>query len=115
MYEYRATLLRVIDGDTLLIDIDLGFGIWMRNQTVRLYGINAPELKTPQGPVARDWLKEQLMGWTICVQTIKDKKEKYGRWLAKVLRTHPVHPELGDKECVNDQMVAAGMAVVARY
>ena len=46
MYEYRAKLLRVIDGDTVDVDIDLGFGVWMHKERIRLYGIDTPESRT---------------------------------------------------------------------
>jgi endonuclease YncB( thermonuclease family) len=46
MYEYRCQILRVVDGDTADIDIDLGFGVWMRKQRVRLYGVDTPESRT---------------------------------------------------------------------
>ena len=42
MYEYRCQVLRVVDGDTIDIDIDLGFGVWMRKQRVRLKGVDTP-------------------------------------------------------------------------
>ena len=43
MYEYRCKIVRVVDGDTVDVDIDLGFGIWMHKERVRLYGIDTPE------------------------------------------------------------------------
>ena len=46
MYEYKCTILRVVDGDTVDVDIDLGFGVWMRKQRIRLYGIDTPESRT---------------------------------------------------------------------
>ena len=46
MYEYRCKLIRVIDGDTMDIDIDLGFGVWLKGERVRLYGIDTPESRT---------------------------------------------------------------------
>ena len=46
MYEYKAKLLKVIDGDTVDVDIDLGFGIWMKNERVRIMGIDTPESRT---------------------------------------------------------------------
>ena len=46
MYEYRCKLRRVVDGDTVDIDIDLGFDIWLTNQRVRLYGVDTPESRT---------------------------------------------------------------------
>jgi len=45
MYEYRATLIRVIDGDTVDAKIDLGFDVWIKKR-IRLHGINAPESRT---------------------------------------------------------------------
>ena len=46
MYEYRAILCNVVDGDTVDVDIDLGFGIWMRDERVRIMGIDTPESRT---------------------------------------------------------------------
>ena len=46
MYEYKCEIVRVVDGDTVDVNIDLGFGIWMRNERVRLYGIDTPESRT---------------------------------------------------------------------
>ena len=46
MYEYKCKLVRVVDGDTIDVDIDLGFGVWMRNQRIRMYGIDTPESRT---------------------------------------------------------------------
>jgi endonuclease YncB( thermonuclease family) len=46
MYEYKCNLVRVIDGDTAVVDIDLGFGVWLRNESVRLSGIDCPESRT---------------------------------------------------------------------
>ena len=46
MYEYKCKIDRVVDGDTVDVDIDLGFGIWLRKERVRLYGIDTPECRT---------------------------------------------------------------------
>ena len=46
MYEYKTKLVRVVDGDTVDVDIDLGFGVWLRNQRIRIYGIDTPEKRT---------------------------------------------------------------------
>ena len=46
MYEYRARLVKVVDGDTVDVDIDLGFGIWMKDERVRIMGIDTPESRT---------------------------------------------------------------------
>ena len=46
MHEYRVNIVKVVDGDTVDVDIDLGFGIWMKNERVRLFGIDTPESRT---------------------------------------------------------------------
>ena len=46
MYEYKCRIDRVIDGDTVDVDIDLGFGLWLRKERVRMYGIDTPESRT---------------------------------------------------------------------
>ena len=46
MYEYRCKIRRVVDGDTVDIDIDLGFGVWLHKERVRIYGIDTPESRT---------------------------------------------------------------------
>ena len=43
MYEYKVNILKVVDGDTVDVDIDLGFGIWLKNERVRIMGIDTPE------------------------------------------------------------------------
>ena len=43
MYEYKCKIIKVIDGDTADVDIDLGFGVWMKKQRVRFYGVDTPE------------------------------------------------------------------------
>jgi micrococcal nuclease len=82
MFEYNAIITSVYDGDTVRADIDLGFGIWIRNQPLRIHGIDAPEMGTPEGLEARDFARGQLQGKTVKVKTLKDAKEKYGRYLA---------------------------------
>ena len=46
MYEYRAKTVKIVDGDTVDIDIDLGFDVWIRNQRIRLYKVDTPEKRT---------------------------------------------------------------------
>jgi micrococcal nuclease len=46
MYEYRIKIVKVIDGDTVDVDIDLGFGVWLKKERVRLFGIDTPESRT---------------------------------------------------------------------
>jgi len=93
MYEYRAIVLRVVDGDTVDVDIDLGFGIWMKRERVRMMGIDTPESRTRDkvekafGLAAKERLRELLpVGSTTVLKTEIDKKGedakgKFGRIL----------------------------------
>ena len=91
MYEYRATIVKVIDGDTVDVDIDLGFGIVLSNERVRIMGIDTPESRTRDkvekkfGLAAKARLKE-LLGKTCTLKTQinksgEDMKGKFGRIL----------------------------------
>lgn len=91
MYTYRATVLRVVDGDTVDVDLDLGFGIWLRNERVRIMGIDTPESRTTDevekvfGLAAKARLKE-LLGESAILKTQvakdgTDMKGKFGRIL----------------------------------
>jgi len=86
MYIYTATVVDVHDGDTITVDIDMGFGLIFRKQKLRLYGINAPELgdSSGEGIKARDILIGLVLNKPIIINTIKDEKEKYGRYLANI-------------------------------
>ena len=46
MYQYRCQIVRVVDGDTVDVDIDLGFSVWLKKQRIRMYGIDTPESRT---------------------------------------------------------------------
>ena len=85
MYTYRGEVKAVIDADTIDVLIDLGFGVHTM-QRLRLYGIDAPEMRTEAGKIAKEYVKSVLMGGDafkyVYVRTIKDKKDKYGRKLA---------------------------------
>jgi micrococcal nuclease len=86
MYTYTASVLKVIDGDTIEVDFDLGFGVWLRNQRIRLDGIDTPESRTSdkeekvRGTLSKDKLKE-ILGKDIRITTKIDPNEKYGRIL----------------------------------
>ena len=84
---YNAKVIKIYDGDTITCDIDCGFGIILRKQTIRLYGINTPEIRGENrkaGIESRDKLREKILNKDILLKTIKDKKGKYGRWLGIV-------------------------------
>lgn len=88
MYEYACTIKRVVDGDTVDCDIDLGFSIVLRDQRIRLHGIDAPESRTRDlvekkfGLAAKKFL-EIALERTACLTThmYKDERGKYGRIL----------------------------------
>ena len=89
-YLRRAKVLRVVDGDTVDIDIDLGFGVWMRKQRVRLYGVDTPESRTRDleekkfGMMAKKYVKGYLpIGTDQILRTHKDGKGKFGRILGE--------------------------------
>ena len=93
MFEYRCKLIKVIDGDTIDIDIDLGFGVWLRNQRIRMYGIDTPESRTRDleekkyGLAAKAFLTEMLDDSHLILKTHKDERGKFGRILGEVWRT----------------------------
>lgn len=81
MYQYKCTILRIVDGDTVDIRVDLGFRLAMEMR-VRLFGINAPEMNVPAGKLAKEHLAELMpLGTELIVATEKDRQEKYGRYL----------------------------------
>lgn len=101
-YAYRATVIRVVDGDTAWLEVDPGFDFRLR-MSVRFQGINAPETYTREGQAAKAWLTAQLpIGASVVLVTEKDKREKYGRYLGVVW--------IGDV-CLNEVLVEQGWAV----
>jgi len=109
VYEYRATVERVVDGDTVDLDIDLGLDVHAKERC-RLYGIDTPEMRgesRPLGIEARDFLVEMVLGREVVAQTIKDRRGKYGRYLVALFL------ESGDDLLdVNQALIEAGHAVV---
>jgi micrococcal nuclease len=120
IYIYKAELIRVVDGDTVELMIDLGFSQFTR-QTMRLYGVDAPEIRTKEGKAAKAWLEDAIRPpEPIYVQTIqlstKTKRDKYGRFLAVL------YDDLGDIDAnrpmktrvspasINAQMITEGHA-----
>jgi len=91
MYEYKVKINRVVDGDTVDVDIDLGFGVWMHDERVRIMGIDTPESRTSDkvekifGKAAKARLQE-LLGETAILKTQiskkgEDMRGKFGRVL----------------------------------
>ena len=115
MYEYRCKVTRVVDGDTVDVDIDLGFGVWMHKERVRLYGIDTPESRTRDleekkyGLLAKEHIKSFMpVGSMQTLVTVKDKAGKYGRILGKFL----IYDKKTDAQMtINDWMIREHHAV----
>lgn len=113
MYEYKAKVLKVVDGDTVDVDIDLGFGVVLANERVRIMGIDTPESRTSNklekvfGLASKARLKE-LLGKTAILKTQinkngEDMKGKFGRILGDFVSK--------DGRMVTDILVEEGHAV----
>lgn len=119
-FVYEAKVLSVHDGDTISVEIDLGFELKFTDK-IRFFGLNAPELKmrnennklveNPAGNKTLEIVKEFLpIGSTIVVETIKDKKEKYGRYLANIYAMRD-----GEQVNVNKFLLEYNLAVPMKY
>lgn len=123
MYEYQAIVAKVQDGDTVYLDVDQGFREWHHDMSIRMAGINAPELKlkdpvtgayikdaaghtvdNPLGIAARDFLMDKLpVGQLVILHSLKDKADKYGgRWDGIIFV---------DNVNINELMIQSGHAV----
>lgn len=88
-FEYKhLNVQRVIDGDTIDVMLDLGFSIYHKVR-LRLYGINAPEMGTAEGREAKKFLESLIaMEPAVTLRTLKDKTDKFGRYLADLRGAH---------------------------
>ncbi len=106
LYWYTATLVRVIDGDTIVVDVDLGMSTWKHKVTLRILGIDTPE---PRGKtkVAGDAATQRAIeligppGSPLVINT--RKKDSFGRWIASI--------QLTDGSFFEDTMLKEGHAV----
>ena len=117
-YTYRAIVVSVYDGDTITVDVDCGFGVWLKKQKIRLAGINTPEVRgdeRDEGLEARDALRAMLPGGRgIVISTQKDQRGKYGRWIAEIY--YPTYS--GDEPLwvnANEMLVMRGLAKRVMY
>ena len=115
MYEYRCKVLRVVDGDTVDVDNDLGFGVWMHKERIRLHGIDTPESRTRDleekkyGLLAKQMIKNFMpVGSMQTLVTTKDKAGKFGRILGKFV----IYDKKTDAQMtINDWMIREHHAV----
>lgn len=118
MYEYKARIVRIVDGDTVDVDIDLGFGIWLTDERVRIMGIDTPESRTSNeiekifGKAAKERLKELLGPYATLKTRVanngEDMRGKFGRVLGDFL----VYYHAQDRVCgVAEILINEGHAV----
>ena len=107
---YKAHVTGVYDGDTITADINVGLNIVLIGEKLRLYGIDAPEVRgksRPKGLKSRDWLRRLILNRDIYIKTLPDdKKGKYGRYIVTVYYKNVN---------VNEAMVKVGFAVYRNY
>ena len=108
MHEYNCTIRRVVDGDTVDVDIDLGFDMWIHNERVRLFGIDTPESRTRDleekkaGLFAKDVVLHYLPeGSKQVLRTHKDKVGKYGRVLGEFV----IYDSLANRQTTINQFM----------
>ena len=117
MYEYKVKVVKVVDGDTIDVDIDLGFGMVYKKQRVRMMGIDTPESRTRDkveklfGKASKKHLKK-LLEECESISLVSHDKGKFGRILGDIF-THHVegHPVFGHKVNINKQMILDSHAV----
>jgi micrococcal nuclease len=115
LYHYKAKVLEIYDADTIRVELNLGFGlIWRgsdnRGVEIRLFGLNAPEMKGTEkdkGTISRDKLREQILNKEITLKTIKDKSEKFGRYLGIIIKE--------DGTNINEWLINEGLAIKKDY
>ena len=112
-FEYHAKVNKIIDGDTINVDLDLGFNVVLSNQSVRLLGIDTPESRTSDktekvfGTLSKNKVKEFIdkCECQIILQTVlSDSEEKFGRLLGKI-----INPK--DNTVLNDWLIINHYAV----
>jgi|TARA_R100000081_G_C4667119_1_gene90594 micrococcal nuclease len=117
MYQYKAHVIKIVDGDTVDVDIDLGFGIWMKDERVRIMGIDTPESRTSDkvekvfGLAAKERLSS-LLGKECILKTFaakdgEDMKGKFGR----ILGDFYVEEWEGEERLVTEILIEEGHAV----
>ena len=110
-YEYRCSVVKVIDGDTVDVDIDLGFGIWIKKERIRLRGIDTPESRTRDleekkyGLLAKLFLEKLISDNEIILKTYKDAEGKFGRILGDLYQKN-------DSISINQHLVNNHHAVI---
>jgi len=108
MYEYKARIVKVYDGDTVTAVVDLGFNVSV-TEKLRLHGLDTPEIRgeeRPDGLISRDRLRERILDQEVTIKTFKDKKGKYGRYIAEIYL---------EEENINEWLITEGLAERREY
>jgi micrococcal nuclease len=117
-YWYEAYVIDVYDGDTITAEVNLGFSIKMKMK-LRLYGINAPEVRgvqRPEGLKSRDWLRSIILHKNVLIRTDRDKTGKYGRYLATIYQYDDMHDsDSWSLTSINALLVKNGFAEKREY
>ena len=113
-YEYNATVIDIVDGDTITVDIDLGFNVKLTNQKVRLLGVDTPESRTSDkiekvfGIASKEYCKkfiDECKDKTVVIRTyLSDSEEKFGRLLGEI-----INPTT--KKILNEELIKNNYAV----
>lgn len=112
LYNYEAYVKDVYDGDTITVDIFLGFNVALSNIKVRLVGIDTPEIRTKdkdekeKGLATRDWLRERILGKKVLLHT--KERGKFGRWLGMIWELDQDKPLF--ENSYNKQLISEGLA-----
>lgn len=112
MYEYNAKIISIYDGDTVTAEVDLGFNVTI-TEKFRLVRINAPEVRGEEredGLKSRDRLRELILNKNVIIKTLKDRKGKYGRYLAEIYINQD-----DETTNVNDWLVTENLAEYKEY
>ena len=108
LFTYAAFVERVIDGDTLKVRMDLGFSVWIRH-TLRLRGIDCPELGTPAGDEARDFVRSHLKEARM-ITVRSSRSDKYDRYLADLFFPAGETPDPSTDIYLNNLLLETGRA-----
>jgi len=105
LYQYKARIIDVYDGDTATAIVDLGFHV-SKKIKMRFYGIDTPEIRGEErdlGLISKQRVVDLILNKEVMIKTYKDKKDKYGRWLAEIYLP-------GDDKSVNSILLEEGLA-----
>lgn len=105
-YNYQVDVISVYDGDTLTVNVDLGFSMTLNKLKIRLTGVDTAEMKSTdealkkKATAARDFIREQVLNKRVLLECYG--QDKYGRWLGKIFAP--------DGTCLNEELIKRGFA-----